>query len=311
MSDAHDKPPIPDSQPRPVPPVEGLAPGDVSAWLHWGTRVLAEFSDSARADAEELMAAQIGVPRAQLSMRGEDAFRAADALRYAGAVERRRVGEPVAYITGRQGFWTVDLAVNPAVLIPRPDTETLVEWALQIIRATGGESLHSFDLADLGTGSGAIALALAHERAARVRVVATDRSDAALQLARENARALGLDAIDFRHGSWFDALHAAPSERFDLIVSNPPYIAEGDPHLAALRHEPRLALTSGADGLDAIRTIVVGAPAHLAPRGWLLLEHGHEQGGVVRGLLESAGFTDVQTRRDLGGRERVSGGRRA
>lgn len=310
MSDADAKPPIPDSQPRPVAPLEGLAPGDVAAWLQWGTQALTETSDSARADAEELMAAQIGVPRSRLSMRGEDAVRAADALRYAGAVERRRIGEPVAYITGRQGFWTVDLAVNPAVLIPRPDTETLVEWALQIIRA-GGESLHSFDVADLGTGSGAIALALAHERAARLRVVATDRSEAALQLARENARSLGLDTVEFRQGSWFDALHASPPERFDLIVSNPPYIADGDSHLAALRHEPRMALTSGPDGLDAIRVIVAGASEHLVPRAWLLIEHGHDQGEAVRARLESAGFIDVQTRRDFGGRERVSGGRRA
>lgn len=297
---------IPDTQPRPVLPAEGLAPGDVAAWIAWAARALEASSPSARTDAEELMAAQLGLPRAQLAVRREDAMPAARALQYAAAVERRRVGEPVAYITGRQGFWSIELSVNPAVLVPRADTETLVEWALQVSRARAGVERH-IRIADLGTGSGAIALALADELKSGAQIVATDRSDAALNLARENARVLGIDNVEFRAGDWCAAVGG---ETFDLIVSNPPYIAEGDAHLAALRHEPRMALTSGADGLGAIRHIVRDAPTHLDANGWLLLEHGHDQGAAVQALLTAAGFVDVQMRRDFGGNERVSGGRR-
>lgn len=233
---------------------------------------------------------------------------AADALRYAGAVERRRVGEPVAYITGRQGFWSLDLAVNPAVLIPRADTETLVEWALHLIRERAdGVAADTLRIADLGTGSGAIALVLAKELRTNVRIVATDQSEAALAVARHNAQAAGIQSVEFRCASWFAAFET--HERFDLIVSNPPYIAEHDVHLEALRYEPRVALTSGADGLDAIRHLVGGAFAHLAPKAWLLLEHGHDQGAAVRDLLNAAGFAEVSTRRDFGGNERISGGR--
>ncbi len=313
MNPAEAPPPIPDSQPRPVPPVEGVAPGDVGAWLAWGARALEGSSPSARIDAEELMAAQLALPRSRLALRLEDPLLASIALRFAGVIERRRMGEPVAYITGRQGFWNLDLAVTPVVLIPRADTETLVEWALQLLRgADVSDKKPALRMADLGTGSGAIALSLAQELPLRLRVVATDRSEAALQVARENAQALGLDGVEFRCGSWFEALHQKNAgERFELIVSNPPYIAEGDPHLAALRYEPRVALTSGADGLDAIRVLVGGASAHLVPGGWLLLEHGHDQGAAVRELLMGARFEEVATRRDLGGNERVSGGRLA
>lgn len=305
MTPAEGSAPIPDSQPRPVPPVEGLAPGNIGAWVQWAVRALETASSDARIDAEELMAAQLGLPRSQLSVRFEDSMLAADALRYAGAIERRRVGEPVAYITGRQGFWNLDLAVNPAVLIPRADTETLVEWALQLIRQRAGGP--STRIADLGTGSGAIALALAQELRAGVPIVATDRSEAALAMARLNAQAAGIERVEFRCGNWFSAFR--DGERFDLIVSNPPYIAERDAHLDALRYEPRMALTSGVDGLDAIRHLIGGASAYLAQQAWLLLEHGHDQGAAVRCLLNEAGFVDVSTRRDFGGNERISAGR--
>lgn len=319
---AADAPPlngIPDTQPRPVPPVEGLAPGNVGDWTAWGARTLESSSPSARADAEELMAAQLALPRSRLSLRGEDAMPAARALAYAAAIERRRVGEPVAYITGRQGFWNIELNVSPAVLIPRADTETLVEWVLQLVGDgvlcaspdEGDANLPTpvLKIADLGTGSGAIALALAQGLPGRARIFATDFSDAALQQARQNARALGLGAIEFREGNWFAALQRYRHETVDLIVSNPPYIAEDDPHLAELRFEPRFALTAGADGLDAVREIVSGARAHLRPGGWLMLEHGYDQGEAVRDLLRQAGFEQVETRRDFGGNERASAGR--
>lgn len=309
MTSAESPAPIPDSQPRPVPPVEGLAPGDIGAWVQWAVRALEDAPSDARIDAEELMAAQLGLPRSRLAMRFEDSMLAADALRYASAVERRRVGEPVAYITGRQGFWSLDLAVNPAVLIPRADTETLVEWALQLMRERVGGSTATqvLRIADLGTGSGAIALALAKELHTNVQIVATDQSEAALVVARQNAQAANIESVEFRCGSWFSTFREG--ERFDLIASNPPYIAERDVHLEALRYEPRVALTSGVDGLDAIRHLVGGASAYLAPRAWLLLEHGHDQGAAVRGLLNEAGFVDVSTRRDFGGNERISRGR--
>lgn len=308
MSDAPAAPlpPIPDARPRPVPPPQGLAPGTAGDWLAWAQRELAADSDSARADAELLLASLLGIQRSQLATRAGAAVEAATVLRLASWVERRRQGEPVAYIVGRQGFWSIELIVDTSVLIPRPDTETLVEWALQLVHRALAERAATLAIADLGTGSGAIALALAQELGPRVSIVATDRSDAALALAVENARALGLE-VEFRAGDWLAPL---ASQRFGLIVSNPPYIAEGDAHLEALRFEPKLALSSGADGLDAIRQIVAEAPAQLEPGGWLLLEHGHDQGAAVRALLAAAGFVEVATRRDFGGNERVTGGRR-
>jgi release factor glutamine methyltransferase len=321
MSDAPPLPPVtpppPDATPRPVPPVQGLAPGTVVDWLRWGASELDASSDSARADADMLLAALIGVERSQLSWRHADPIEAATVLRYASWIERRKLGEPVAYITGRQGFWTLDLAVDTAVLIPRPDTETLVEWALSLLSPSTGQASAALDkshgprpprVLDLGTGSGAIALAIAGERPDAV-ITATDVSAAALEVARENARLNDVDLAEFRQGFWFAALPAGAAQ-FDLIVSNPPYIAEGDAHLVALRYEPRLALTSGADGLDAIREIIRDAPKHLRAGGWLLLEHGHDQGAAVRALLDAAGFAGVETRLDFGGNDRVSGGRK-
>lgn len=255
------------------------------------------------ADAQLLLAHALGRSRGWLFAHGDDAVSEAVATDFVASVARRVAGEPVAYLTGRRGFWSFDLAVSPATLIPRPETERLVELALE--RLPEGIALR---VADLGTGTGAIALALAHERR-QARVLATDLSAAALEIAGANARALGLGNLEFRLGSWCAPLKG---ESFDLIASNPPYIALGDPHLdqGDLRFEPATALSSGVDGLDAIRTIVGQAPAHLVAGGWLLLEHGWEQGPAVRALLQAAGLEAVQTCQDLEGRDRVSLGRR-
>jgi release factor glutamine methyltransferase len=252
------------------------------------------------ADAELLLAHALGRSRSWLYAHRDDPVGPADADRFLALLARRAAGEPVAYLTGRRGFWSFDLRVTPDTLIPRPETELLVELALA--RLPAATDLH---LADLGTGSGAIALALAHERR-RARVVAVDVSAGALEVARANAVELGLANVEFRLGDWLAPL---AGQCFDLIASNPPYIAEGDPHLDDLRHEPAPALSSGRDGLDAIRTIAREAPAHLLPGGWLLLEHGWDQGEAVRGILVAAGFADVATDRDLEDRDRVTSGR--
>ena len=255
------------------------------------------------ADADLLLAHALGRSRTWLLAHGDDGIAAADALRFTALVERRAAGEPVAYLTGSRGFWSLELAVTPATLVPRPETEWLVELALERIPADAEARV-----ADLGTGSGAIALAIAKERP-RARVVATDASEAALEVARGNARRHRIGNVEFRHGDWLAPLHG---ERFDLVASNPPYIALGDPHLdeGDLRFEPPSALSSGSDGLDAIRAIVRAAPAHLRAGGWLLLEHGWEQGGAVRALLHEAGFANIATERDLEGRDRVTLGRK-
>jgi release factor glutamine methyltransferase len=259
--------------------------------------------DEARADAEILLAHALDRDRAWLFAHALDAAATDEARRYAALVARRAAGEPVAYITGRRAFWTLDLEVGPGVLIPRPETELLVELALD--RLPADRDLRALDL---GTGSGAIALAIAKERP-NVRVTAIEASDRAHDIALRNVAASGLGNVRLLHGDWFAPV---AGERFDVVVSNPPYIAATDPHLARgdLRHEPRDALASGADGLDAIRAIVAAAPAHLASGGWLLLEHGHGQGEAVRALLAGAGCADVATFTDLGGRDRVGAGRR-
>jgi len=252
-------------------------------------------------DARVLLAHALERSSAWLFAHGNDIIEA-DALdRFETLLARRARGEPVAYLTGRRAFWSFELMVSADTLIPRPETELLVELALERLPA-GSESR----VADLGTGSGAIALALAHERP-QARVVALDVSAGALDIARANARELGLRNLEFRQGDWLQPL---ADERFDLIVSNPPYIADADPHLDALRYEPAPALSSGADGLDAIRIIAGAAPAHLRSGGWLLLEHGWDQGDAVRALLQAAGFDSVETRRDLEHRDRVTLGRR-
>ena len=250
-----------------------------------------------RADAEILLAHAAGVSRASLLAHDEEVPAPAAREAFAALVERRASGEPVAYLTGHKAFWSLDLVVTREVLIPRPETELLVEWALQ---------KHPSRILDLCTGSGALALALASEMRDAV-ALATDVSQAALDVARANAQRLRIANVTFAQGDLFEAVPEGPP--FDLIVSNPPYVAEGDPHLRDLAFEPAIALTSGADGLAALRAIVAGAPRFLAGGGWLLVEHGAEQGAAVRALLAAAGFEAVETRRDLAGLERATGGR--
>ena len=254
-------------------------------------------------DAELLLAHVLGASRGWLFAHSTDALPAARGQDFEVLVARRAAGEPVAYLVGHRGFWSLDLRVTPDTLIPRPETELLVELALARMPRTS-----AMGVADLGTGSGAIALAIARERP-NARVVATDASAAALGVARGNALAHRLEHVDFRLGSWCAAL---AGDRFELIVSNPPYIAEADPHLGQgdLRHEPRSALAAGPDGLDDIRVIVRDAPGHLVDGGWLLVEHGFAQGPAVRALFEAEGLVDVETKRDLEERDRVTLGRR-
>lgn len=253
-------------------------------------------------DAEHLLLHVLARPRSWLFAHADDAVTATEAAGFLALVERRTQGEPVAYLTGTQGFWSLELAVTPATLIPRPETERLVELALE--RLPAGVAVR---VADLGTGSGAIALAIARERP-QAQVIASDASAAALEVARANAERNRIRNVQFRQGDWLVPL---AGERFDLIASNPPYIADGDPHLSAgdLRFEPPTALSSGADGLDAIRVIVRDARALLQPGGWLLLEHGWDQGDAVRALLQGGGYGDVATEQDLEARDRISLGR--
>ncbi len=226
----------------------------------------------------------------------------AAAQAYASLCQRRASGEPLAYLLGQVGFHGLTLHVTPAVLVPRPDTETLVDWALALLPTLAAPQPQ---VLDLGTGSGAIALAVAHRHAAAV-LTATDLSPAALQVAQANAQRLGL-AVHWAQGAWWQAVPAGA--RFDLVLSNPPYIAGGDPHLQALRHEPTLALTPGGDGLEALRQIAAGAPDHLQAGGWLLVEHGWDQAAAVAALLAAAGLTAIAHRCDLAGHTRCTGGR--
>ena len=235
--------------------------------------------------------------RAWLVANDRDPLPAETAIHLERMLLRRLAGEPLAYITGSKAFFGITLQVDPRVLDPRPDTETLVAWALELLPT---QSRHQ--VLDLGTGSGAIALALQHERP-QCQITAVDASPQALAVAQSNAQRLGLP-VAFVQSHWMDALTGP----FDMIVSNPPYVAEGDPHLAALTHEPLQALTSGADGLKDLRLIVAQAPSRLRPGGWLLLEHGWDQAQAVQALLHSAGFANVQSRLDLAGTTRCTGG---
>jgi len=261
-----------------------------------------------RLDAQLLLLHALDKPagdRAWLLAHDGDELAALVADAYGRLVKRRAVGEPLAYIVGSKAFFGLELRVDARVLVPRPDTETLVEWSLDLLLAPAMRSMPR--ILDLGTGSGAIALAIAHEMRAAGRgasVQAVDISADALDVARENARLLGLDVF-FAQSRWLEKVN----QRFHLIASNPPYVASADPHLAVLAHEPMQALAAGVDGLDDICRIIEEAPAHLLPGGWLLLEHGYDQADRVRELLALRGFGEIQSRRDLAGIERCSGGR--
>lgn len=272
-----------------------------------------------RLDARLLVEHVAGCTHAELIASPERALAADAARRLAALVERRAAGEPLAYLTGCTGFYGLEFGVSPAVLIPRPDTELIVELALARARALQAAGMTP-RLLDLGTGSGAIAVSLAASLAPGARVEAVERSPAALAVARANALRHGVDVV-FHQGDWFAPLAATGvhtpglatgvATRFDIVVSNPPYVAAGDPHLAqdGLPFEPQEALSDGGDGLSCLRAIVQEAPAHLVPGGWLLLEHGYDQAAAVRSLLAAAGFVEVASWRDLAGIERVSGGR--
>jgi len=253
-----------------------------------------------RRDAEILLAWAWGRTRSQLLVSMEETVPAEVAARFADVCRQRADGVPVAYLLGHREFWSLEFAVSPAVLVPRPETELLVQRVLERVPAAEA------NVADLGTGSGALAIALAHERP-RWRVVGTDRSAEALAVARGNGARLAGDRVEWLQGDWYAALDG---RRFDAIASNPPYIAADDPALEGdgLRREPRCALTPGGDGFGALLTLINGAPRHLHSGGWLLLEHGNTQGEAARSLLVARGFTHVTSHRDLVGHERVTEG---
>ena len=260
-----------------------------------------------RLDAQLLLLHALGKPaidRAWLLAHDTDQLTDEVAQRMRAFSLRRAKGEPLAYIVGSKEFFGLELQVDARVLVPRPDTETLVHWSLEVLQAPAMPERPQ--ILDLGTGSGAIALAIAHSLQAAgrpARVVAVDASAGALAVARENARCLQLE-LEFIQSNWLDEVGG----HFHLIASNPPYIASADPHLVALAHEPLAALAAGPDGLEDIRQIVAKAPGHLEPGGWLLLEHGYDQAAAVRGLLLERGFAQVQSRLDLAGIARCSGG---
>jgi release factor glutamine methyltransferase len=260
-------------------------------------------SDSARFDAELLLCAVLDKDRGYLFTWPEREISDEQKQRFNALVMRRAAGEPVAHILGKRGFWTLDLKVTADTLIPRPETELLVEAALARLPQSGAR------VVDLGTGSGAIALAIAAECPA-CEVVAVERSEGALAVARENAQRNQLGNVTLLHGSWYEPLNG---QRFSMIVSNPPYICADDPHLIEgdVRFEPITALASGADGLDDVRLIIAAAEEHLEPEGWLLLEHGYDQGEAVCTLLREAGFEAVEGLKDLQGHGRVALGRRS
>jgi release factor glutamine methyltransferase len=277
---------------------------EVSALLDEGTARLGRIADDPRREAEVLLGAALGRSRAWLLAHAEERILDCEATdRYEAFVTRRAQGEPAAYILGEKEFWSLPLAVGPGVLIPRPETELVVERALAHLPADAPA-----DVLDLAAGSGAIALAIASERPA-CRIVGSDLSAAAIAAARTNASRLGLDRrVEFRAGPWFEPVSGLA---FDLLASNPPYIADGDPRVesAVRRYEPHAALFAGPSGLEALSRIARGAPAHLKPGGWIVLEHGDQQGVAVRGLLGDAGFADVATYPDLAGLERCTEGR--
>lgn len=261
---------------------------NVRGWLE-------QHADLPRIERELLLCHHLGVGRAALLATPEQCIEADQLAGLSASAERVAAGEPLAYLLGEAGFWDFLLTVSPAVLIPRPETETLVEQALARVRS--GDKL-----LDLGTGSGAIAIALA--RHSQTLVTAVDRSEAALTLARANASKLNVE-VDFKHSDWFDAVCG----EFNLIVANPPYIAAADPHLPSLRFEPADALISGPQGLDDLSHIITAAPEYLSRNGWLLVEHGYDQAVAVAELFQRAGFTSIELIHDLGGQARVTLGK--
>ncbi|HEY3849972.1 MAG TPA: peptide chain release factor N(5)-glutamine methyltransferase [Steroidobacteraceae bacterium] len=275
-------------------------PATIAESLRSAVRVLHACSDSPRLDAEILLGKVLGTTRAALVRRGEEALPADAGRAYREFIARRAKGMPVAYLTGIREFWSLPFKVTPAVLVPRPESELLVERALELLPVDGAPAV-----LDLGTGSGALALALAFERR-RARIVGVDISEAAARVARDNAAALGLTQVEWRIGSWFAPVR---DRRFDLILSNPPYIAAGDPALEQLRAEPAQALVGGPTGLEQLACIIAAAPSHLVPGGWLLVEHGADQAREAAALFERHHFEDVHSHRDYSGRPRVTRGR--
>lgn len=253
-----------------------------------------------RLDARRLLAHVLGRAPAWLIAHDDAPVADADWHRIDALLQRRAAGEPLAYLVGEKAFHALTLRVTPDVLVPRPETELLVDWALELLPDLGAAPA----VLDLGTGSGAVTLAIAHGRP-QARITAVDASVQALAVARANGERLGL-AVEWLVGDWYAPL---AGRRFDLVVSNPPYVAEDDPHLEALRHEPRRALTAGADGLDDLRRIVAGAPQHLRAGGWLIVEHGHDQAGAVQELMRERHCRDIATRADLAGLPRCTAGR--
>lgn len=276
---------------------------EIRALLDEGVRHLHRVADDPRHEAEILLGAALGRPRAYLLAHPEQTVLDCEATdRYEAGIRRRALGEPIAYIVGEKEFWSLPIGVEPGVLIPRPETELLVERSLLHLPAQAGA-----DVLDLAAGSGAIALAVASERP-DCRVIGTDASTEAVAVARRNAQRLGLAGrVEFRVGHWLEPVAGL---RFDVIVSNPPYIAQEDARVepAVRRFEPHSALFAGPTGLEALALVAAQAPAYLVPGGWLILEHGDLQGGAVRRLLEAGGLTGVATHRDLAGRERCTEG---
>lgn len=269
--------------------------------LRSATTQLAPVHDSARLDAELLLASVLKKPRSYLHAWPERALTEAQAWQFAALIARRAAGEPMAHILGTREFWSLELEVTPDTLIPRPETELLVELALA--RIPGETEWH---IADLGTGSGAIALAIAHERP-RCRIDADDVSAPALAVAERNAQRLNLRNARFHRGAWYEPFAGV---LFDMIVSNPPYVRADDPHLRVgdVRFDPASALVAGPEGLDDLRDVIAGAPGHLRPGGWLLVEHGYDQGADIARFFAQAGFVEVRTHADLAGQPRVTAG---
>jgi release factor glutamine methyltransferase len=274
----------------------------VAALLRSGARALEGHGESPRLDAELLLGSLLGMSRSGLVAHDQDPVPADRAQAYASLIDRRRNGSPVAYLTGIREFWSLELDVTPAVLVPRPETELLVELALELLPPRRIPEGTPYSVLDLGTGSGAIALALAAERP-EWRLTGVDISPPALEVAARNSRKLGLSHIDWRLGEWFEPVAGS---RFDLIVANPPYVAAADPALLNLAAEPAVALASGPTGLEALSAIVREAASHLLKSGWLILEHGSDQAPDVAQLLELHGFKGVRSYFDFSGKPRVT-----